>query len=126
MERIIRTHVRFRSGLFNPLEPEEQQTNPGVYGEELSKWIFDNLPHHGMKTTEWVAEDWGRVVNLESRKFPVWIGCSNEGWKVQARMRYVSSGRNEKQTELCVLRRWMLRVCLKIASSTHRASSPRT
>jgi hypothetical protein len=81
MERVMRTHVRFRSGLFNPTKPEEEQTNPGVYGEELSKWLFDNLPHHGIKTADYFSEDWGWVVNLESPKFPVWIGCSNEGWE---------------------------------------------
>jgi hypothetical protein len=79
MERIMSTHMRFRSGLFNPTKPEEEQTNPGVYGEELSEWLFDNLPHYGTKTTNYFSEDWGLVVNLESPKFPVWISCSNEG-----------------------------------------------
>ena len=72
----MRTHVRFRSRLFDPLKPEEAQVNPGVYGEELAAWIHEHLGEHGLSAQDHFGEDWGWMV-VFGRDFPAWIGCSN-------------------------------------------------
>jgi hypothetical protein len=72
----MRTHVRFRSELFRPLKPEDQQVNPGVYGEELAKWVRDRIGAHGLDAQDHFGEDWGWMV-VFGRDFPGWIGCAN-------------------------------------------------
>ena len=72
----MRTHVRFRSPLFRPLKPDDEQVNPGVYGEELSKWVHENIGAHGVVAQDHFGEDWGWMV-VFGRESPGWIGCGN-------------------------------------------------
>lgn len=72
----MRTHVRFKTTQFAPLKPEEQQVNPGVYGEELAKWIYDHIGKYGVEAVDYFGEDWGWTV-VFGREFPIWIGCGN-------------------------------------------------
>jgi hypothetical protein len=76
MHTNMRTHVRFRSQLFRPLKPEDEQVNPGVYGEELAKWVRENIGSHGVPAQDHFGEDWGWMV-VFGRESPVWIGCGN-------------------------------------------------
>ncbi len=72
----MRTYVRFKSSLFKPIKPEEEQVNPYVYGEELAQWIFKNIGKHGPQAKDFFGEDWGWMVVFGS-KYPAWIGCGN-------------------------------------------------
>ena len=74
----MRTNIRFKSTKFAPLKPEEEQVNPETYGEELAKWVHDNIGSYGLKAASYFDEDWGWMV-VFGRDFPVWIGCGNVG-----------------------------------------------
>ena len=72
----MRTHVRFRSPLFRRKKPDEEQVNPGVYGEELASWIHEHIGTFGRPAADHFGEDWGWMV-VFGRDYPAWIGCGN-------------------------------------------------
>ena len=72
----MRTHVHFRSQLFRPVKPDDEQINPGVYGEELATWVREHIGAHGLPAQDHFGEDWGWMVVFGS-DFPAWIGCGN-------------------------------------------------
>jgi hypothetical protein len=41
--------------------------------------LAENLPRHGFKGLCIGTEDWGWMVEIENREFPLWIGCANYG-----------------------------------------------
>ena|ERR1700753_993333 len=69
------THVEFRSDNFPSLKNEEALINPGLWGKRLADFIRDGLRTHGFETKEPIAEDWGWVVPVANKPFPLWIGC---------------------------------------------------
>ncbi|MFO1495166.1 MAG: hypothetical protein U1F26_10965 [Lysobacterales bacterium] len=68
---------RLQSELFTPEAGEDAETNPGVYGKALARWIADGLQRRGVAVAGVVAEDWGWCVLLASRPYRLWIGCGN-------------------------------------------------
>jgi hypothetical protein len=70
------TRVEFKSAAFPKYENEDSETvNPGRWGKRLAEFVRDNLPKHGVGTTDIICEDWGWLVNTNHAEFPVWIGC---------------------------------------------------
>jgi hypothetical protein len=69
----------FTSTHFAPAPGEEDKTNPGRFGEELAKWIKEQLQNNGYTIDESpIPEDWGWVVMVQRKPFSLWVGCSNE------------------------------------------------
>jgi hypothetical protein len=73
-----------------PIEPhEDQETNPGIYGHALARWLAEQLEARGIAIKEVVAEDWGLCVVTQARPVRVNLAVANvEGsstrWQVFA------------------------------------------
>jgi len=80
----MKTQVEFKSDKFPPYEGEEEGINPGLWGKRLAEYLQKNLPLHGLKVTCIGSEDWGWMVELENKEYPLWIGCGHQsGEKVE-------------------------------------------
>jgi hypothetical protein len=66
-----------RSSLFEIEAGEDQQTNPGRYGKQLSTWLRSKLIERGYKAAEVLPEDWGWCVMCRREPFLLWIGCGS-------------------------------------------------
>jgi hypothetical protein len=79
--------IEFNSDEFLPFLPEEAQSNPGVYGFELSVWVARKLAASELCTTYPLQEDWGWLLHYGDDE--VLIGCASvcgegEGYKSRA------------------------------------------
>lgn len=74
----VTTTVRFRSDKFRPLRPEEDQVNPGVYGEELARWLSDRLSAAAGVEPRVDYEDFAWLVELPVGDGTAWLLCANE------------------------------------------------
>jgi len=72
------TAVRFRSKDFRPLRPEEDQVNPGVYGEELARWVSGRLAETEGIEPRVDFEDFAWLVELPLGDATAWLLCANE------------------------------------------------
>jgi hypothetical protein len=68
----MRTHLVFRNAILN--DDDANDSNPA--GRRLSNLIAENLLNHGFQVKRVVMEDWGWVILIENKVFPLWIGCS--------------------------------------------------
>ena len=73
----MKTHVEFRSGQFPPCDNEDAVVNPGRYGKRLAEFLVQGLRSEGFEVHASLSQDWGWVVKLENKKFPLWVGCGN-------------------------------------------------
>ena len=73
----MRTHIEFLSGAFPPYESEEEEINPGKYGKRLADFLADGLKSHGFHVTAVSPEDWGWMIELENKEFPLWVRSEN-------------------------------------------------
>ncbi len=65
--------------MFSPVAGEEELTNPGRFGQALAIWIRTQLIDQGYTLVdEPIPEDWGWVVMVQKKPFPLWVGCGNE------------------------------------------------
>jgi hypothetical protein len=71
----MRDHVRFRSARFKPTKPEDEQVNPGRYGEELAAWLSEQLSASGASEPQ--AEDWGWFLTFDAPAKALFLGCGN-------------------------------------------------
>jgi hypothetical protein len=82
-------HVTFASAFF-PVEPgEDAETNPGIYGRALARWLAAELRARGLGVEEPIAEDWGWCLTVKREPVAVRIGCaslddSTTEWRVFA------------------------------------------
>lgn len=69
----------FTTTSFAPTPGEEEQTNPDRYGEALAGWVRGRLVDAGFDSTESpIPEDWGWMIMVQRKPFPLWVGCGNE------------------------------------------------
>jgi hypothetical protein len=69
--------IYVRSSRF-AIEPgEDEQTNPGIYGRALSRWLAEQLPGLGWRVKGCIAEDFGRLVEVDHPKFRLFVACAN-------------------------------------------------
>jgi hypothetical protein len=73
----METHVEFRSDRFPPLDGEEKLINPDLWGKRLADFLREGLRKRGFETKEPIAEDWGWLVPVVNKSFPLWIGCGH-------------------------------------------------
>lgn len=55
----------FTSTYFKVEAGEDEQTNPGVFGRSLARWIADQLKSKGVEVKDTLAEDWGWCVTTD-------------------------------------------------------------
>lgn len=73
----MRTHIEFPYEAFPPNESEEEEINPGMYGKRLADFLADGLKDHEFHVTSVSPKDWGWMIELENKEFPLWVGCGN-------------------------------------------------
>ena len=105
--------VSFTSSQF-PIEPnEDEDTNPGIYGRALARWLAGQLEQRAIATKEVVAEDWGLCVVTQTRPVRVNIAVANvEGsatrWQmfafVERGLFQLAKSPDELQRELAAMR----------------------
>jgi hypothetical protein len=60
------------------IEPgEDEETNPGIYGRALAQWLATQLPAFGWRVKGCIAEDFGRLVEVEDPKFRLFVACAS-------------------------------------------------
>ena len=65
----------FRSDLFKPYLPDDQQVNPNVLGFELADWLSRELASRGTVTSYPNAEDWGWFLEFSEADAEYMICC---------------------------------------------------
>ena len=69
--------LTFESSRFPPEPGEDEETNPGIYGKALVAWLSDRLVHRGYRVKRTVAEDFGRLIQLEHPQFQLYVACAS-------------------------------------------------
>ena len=67
----------FKSTLFEVEPGEDEQTNPGLYGRQLSNWLRKKFIEIGYNVEEVIPEDWGWCVMCSRDPYMLWVGCRN-------------------------------------------------
>ena len=71
------TYYCFTSDLFQIEPGEDEQTNPQLYGKQLSHWLAEKLMSCGYPDAKVISEDWGWCVMCSRDPFMLWVGCGN-------------------------------------------------
>ena len=67
MDASVRTVVTFESTAFNMAEPKDYFINPCCFGDDLAKWLIDELRKQGSGTDDEPSqEDFGWYLNFET------------------------------------------------------------
>jgi hypothetical protein len=78
--------LAFTSHAFPQTPDEDEQTNPGIYGLALARWIAEQLRARHFSTGEVFAEDFGWLVPVEAHPQPVHVACASgesaDEWQV--------------------------------------------
>jgi len=99
----MKTLVEFKSDKFPPYEGEEAEINPGLWGKRLAEYLQEQLPNHGLTVTGIGAEDWGWMVKLENKEFPLWIGCGHQNDEDDAFLCFIEPSKT-------FIRRWFKKI----------------
>ena len=67
----------FASSQFPPEAGEDEETNPGIYGKALAAWLCDQLARRGYVVKRTVAEDFGRLIQLEDPNYQLYVACAS-------------------------------------------------
>lgn len=71
------TLLEFTSKAF-PIEVgEDEETNPGIYGRALARWLGEQLQQRGMPAGEVFAEDFGWCLPISSESHRLYVACSS-------------------------------------------------
>lgn len=79
----------FKSHRFATTPGEDEQTNPGIFGEALAVWLSERLNEAGFPTDEVFAEDFGWCIPVRRQSRTVYVACAStdetaETWQVFA------------------------------------------
>ena len=69
--------LTFESSEFPPEAGEDEETNPGIYGKVLAAWLSQQLSGRGYRIKGTIAEDFGRLIQLEDPHFRLYVACSS-------------------------------------------------
>ena len=69
--------IQVRSSRFIVEPGEDAETNPGIFGRALAAWLAEQLPALGWRTKGCIAEDFGRIVEVEHPSFRLFVACAN-------------------------------------------------
>src|SRR5215467_7518611 len=70
-------HFFFESSAFPPAPGEDDETNPGIFGRGLSEWLAEQLRGAGYQVKRSVAEDFGRVIEVEQPGCKLYVAASS-------------------------------------------------
>ncbi len=70
--------LEFKSEKFPPYEGEEEDINPGLWRKRLAEYLQNRLPSLGVPVVCIGSEDWGWMVEIDNKDFPLWIGCGHQ------------------------------------------------
>lgn len=80
--------LEFESSAFPVAPGEDEETNPGIYGKALARWLAEKLRAAGIPAGEVIAEDFGWCVPVESRPHALYVACASgdrpDHWRVFA------------------------------------------
>lgn len=65
----------FISDRFEVEPGEDLETNPGMFGKQLSHWLRDKLDELGYEDPDAFGEDWGWAVTCRSGPYRLMVGC---------------------------------------------------
>jgi hypothetical protein len=69
--------ITFTSSFF-PVEPgEDAETNPGIYGKALARWLAGELRRRGVSAEDPIAEDWGWCITVKRQPVAVRVACAS-------------------------------------------------
>jgi hypothetical protein len=75
----------FESSAFAIVPGEDEETNPGIYGNALAHWLADQLSTSGVPAGTVFGEDFGWCVPIESKPHALYVVCESAGpdhWQV--------------------------------------------
>ena len=80
------SHLEFESTAFHVSDGEDEETNPGIYGRSLARWLASQLQ---ISEEDVIAEDFGWCVPMKSSPHRLYVACSSEDdrkdrWRVFA------------------------------------------
>lgn len=64
-----------RTDRFPILPGEDEETNPGLFGQALADWIADGLRVRGISVDKVLAEDFGWLVMVSGEPFRLFVAC---------------------------------------------------
>ncbi|WHI50185.1 hypothetical protein P3339_17285 [Microbulbifer sp. MLAF003] len=67
----------FKSEIFDIELGEDEETNPRIYGKQLSAWLRTKFIELGYEVKSVIPEDWGWCVMCKRAPFSLWIGCGS-------------------------------------------------
>lgn len=67
----------FKSAAFPPEPGEDEEVNPGIFGKALANWLASELPKQGYTVRGQVAEDFGRLVELDAPRGRLYVAASS-------------------------------------------------
>jgi hypothetical protein len=70
-------NIWFKSSLFDVEPGEDEETNPRMYGRQLSNWLRNKFIELGYEVDEVIPEDWGWCVMCQWKPYQLFIGCRN-------------------------------------------------
>lgn len=70
-------NIWFKSSLFEVEPGEDEETNPRMYGRQLSNWLRNKFIELGYEVDEVIPEDWGWCVMCQWNPYQLFIGCRN-------------------------------------------------
>ena len=65
----------FESGLFEIEEGEDEETNPRMYGRQLSNWLRRKFIDLGYDAEEVIPEDFGWLVLCQRKPYSLGVAC---------------------------------------------------
>jgi hypothetical protein len=73
--------LEFESTAFAVIPGEDEETNPGIFGKALARWLAEQLRAAGFTAGEVISEDFGWCVPVESQPHSLYVVCSCTGEK---------------------------------------------
>jgi hypothetical protein len=70
--------IHARSSRFAIEAGEDEETNPGIYGRALAQWLATQLQTLGWRVKGCIAEDFGRLVEVEDSRFRLFVACASD------------------------------------------------
>lgn len=81
--------LEFECEAFAVIPGEDTETNPGIHGKALARWLAEQLRATGVPAGDVIAEDFGWCVLVESKPHSLYVACASTGeqpnqWRVFA------------------------------------------
>jgi hypothetical protein len=119
--------LKFESSAFAVIPGEDEETNSGIHGKTLAKWLGEQLRLAGVPAETEIAEDFGWCVPVKAPPYSLYVACANDEtvdrWQV---FTFVEGGlmdrilKKDRSAELLAPLYATVRCCLESSSVVHR------